>query len=259
MFACARARDAARLRGRDVRLPDAWPRSGRTPERDAPKPVCRRRSACTLRNLDATRSRCQPLESAGSRRLWRRFGEGLAKDPWRWTRVRFFGRAISTVPRPGRCLSPWRVPLALATAAPPGRCRSAWPVPLALGGAARLGRCLSRRSAAASRPVGRCLSPRPAVASRPVRPAASRPVRPAGASRPGRCLSPWFRPGVSATTVCRSKLRASGQRISRIFLCLNKGWLTRRMPTSRLLGEHRSDVAYTQAAPGRLICRRRNN
>jgi len=217
MFACARARDAARLRGRDVRLPDAWPRSGRTPERDAPKPVCRRRSACTLRNLDATRSRCQPLESAGSRRLWRRFGEGLAKDPWRWTRVRFFGRAISTVPRPGRCLSPWRVPLALATAAPPGRCRSAWPVPLALGGAARLGRCLSRRSAAASR-AGRPLPlARSAAASRPVRPLPLAPSgrlplapsgRPvplglAGASRPGFDRAYPLRPSAAQSSVPR--------------------------------------------------------
>jgi hypothetical protein len=34
--------------------------------------------------------------------------------------------------RPGRCRSPWPVPLALAGAARPGRCRSPWPVPLAL-------------------------------------------------------------------------------------------------------------------------------
>lgn len=53
------------------------PRSGRTPDRDAPKPVCRLSSALCkpLGNLDGTGSRCGPLESAGSRSGWRRNGE----------------------------------------------------------------------------------------------------------------------------------------------------------------------------------------
>src|SRR5512144_2413310 len=59
------AHPAARneLRGA-VRQPDACPKSGRTPERDAPKPVCRRRSASlsgTWTRLDPAGGRWGPL------------------------------------------------------------------------------------------------------------------------------------------------------------------------------------------------------
>ena len=76
-LACLTHRDSATLRARAVRMPDSRPKFGRTPERDAPKPVCRRRSASlsgSWTRLDPALYRWGPLDPAVG-------GKGLATDP----------------------------------------------------------------------------------------------------------------------------------------------------------------------------------
>src|SRR5262249_20039492 len=68
------------VRGRSVRWSDSRPRSGRTPDTEAPKPVCRLRSASlsgTWTRLDPAAGRWGPLDPVAG-------GESLANGskPW---------------------------------------------------------------------------------------------------------------------------------------------------------------------------------